>query len=981
MSKTPRTLLENYIDAAKTQTIKVTNKRAALVQTPELHFSPGKNLVKSHLPRSPGSPFRSQQHKHGSNTGMRLSRTPEPYMSSAAKSRPQHDRVASLRSKRRSIPNSEPEETPRQLLQGFLESEDTTAPLVRYTRRTSQGRLSSSQPAIPVGGWQSSGPRSANWTVDMESDTPRTLLQKYVLNTSAIIETPAPRQSKRQQATPKVPLKQDTYHTPSPFKTSSTASEGLDEVVMVNRSRGKTPRSSKKGNFSIGTIEGINQTVDESVIPPTNPEDYKVPSPFCSSSSDEDSFVAETTFSSTHTYNRSQHQKGKFHISVPDSVREEILQQQRSERPYREELDKTGNWTGNFEYEGVREQEKQGTRQDYFEHEGISDSEDEQSYEKGTRMVDLEKQPGTSMLPDSREYTMPLKDNEMHTSPIISYQRYHNTSFPEDFIKHGNERDRQRMGRWSEGHRSRLGSPEDRTRSGQYDDGHRRSLPGSMVFPTEEQLSRHSSMSHSPRQLNEDGISTTEMSRRNYRSMSREVRERMSHGEVDRIVDVSPVRTYSHHEDLDEIYTAQRLEDSRQDEHQNRSILDIYGDFSPKVTSTQRAVTTGTDTSNNDRPLPTMTPSPVVSPNASPRSLTPASSRKSSSRVLTPSQRDNVSTSVSPASSVRSVSSRGSSRRSTSRTITQLQTLTGTPADRSRNMTPRSSGRKSRSEALSSPQTVTPSPGGSGIRESTSSLALKPSSRTPLQTPRQGSFRNTSERDERSRLSQNRSRSDDEMLQSLEGSPVVAGRKQAQDMITTLPNNTANFSPQVVSTQNMATLSHMKQNVTDRIHEEEHRGVPNDEDQWQEEMDTNQGDNIQKTQAGSLGAKDTSVKIKKKVVRKPRQKSVYSLPVNLVKKQFTHFAGLRVTKEAIEEVMKVSEKYWDNLAQDLEAYAKHAGRKQINMSDFELLFKRQGHVTERQSLKSLIEKYLPMEEREQLIPVARAGNRIEPKLR
>lgn len=43
----------------------------------------------------------------------------------------------------------------------------------------------------------------------------------------------------------------------------------------------------------------------------------------------------------------------------------------------------------------------------------------------------------------------------------------------------------------------------------------------------------------------------------------------------------------------------------------------------------------------------------------------------------------------------------------------------------------------------------------------------------------------------------------------------------------------------------------------------------------------------------------------KKVARKPRQKSNYSLPVNAVKKQFTHFAGLRVSKEAIEEVMKV----------------------------------------------------------------------------
>jgi len=35
-----------------------------------------------------------------------------------------------------------------------------------------------------------------------------------------------------------------------------------------------------------------------------------------------------------------------------------------------------------------------------------------------------------------------------------------------------------------------------------------------------------------------------------------------------------------------------------------------------------------------------------------------------------------------------------------------------------------------------------------------------------------------------------------------------------------------------------------------------------------------------------------------------------------------------------------SETYWDNLCADLEAYAKHAGRKRIQMSDFELLFRR-----------------------------------------
>ena len=38
-----------------------------------------------------------------------------------------------------------------------------------------------------------------------------------------------------------------------------------------------------------------------------------------------------------------------------------------------------------------------------------------------------------------------------------------------------------------------------------------------------------------------------------------------------------------------------------------------------------------------------------------------------------------------------------------------------------------------------------------------------------------------------------------------------------------------------------------------------------------------------------------------------RKRSVaqYSLPVSAVKKTFTHFAGMRVSKEAVDEVMKV----------------------------------------------------------------------------
>lgn len=87
-----------------------------IVRTPEMHSSQKQNFGKQVISRSlhEMSSHRSQEQYIGVNR--RVSRTPEPYMHSGAKSRPQHDRVSSLRSKRRSFSNKEGEETPRQLV-------------------------------------------------------------------------------------------------------------------------------------------------------------------------------------------------------------------------------------------------------------------------------------------------------------------------------------------------------------------------------------------------------------------------------------------------------------------------------------------------------------------------------------------------------------------------------------------------------------------------------------------------------------------------------------------------------------------------------------------------------------------------------------------------------------------------------------------------------------------------------------------------
>ena len=43
-----------------------------------------------------------------------------------------------------------------------------------------------------------------------------------------------------------------------------------------------------------------------------------------------------------------------------------------------------------------------------------------------------------------------------------------------------------------------------------------------------------------------------------------------------------------------------------------------------------------------------------------------------------------------------------------------------------------------------------------------------------------------------------------------------------------------------------------------------------------------------------------------------------------------------------------------------------------------VFFSRQGFITDKQSLFSLVEKYLPLEYRQEIIPTVQAGNKIVP---
>lgn len=109
--------------------------------------------------------------------------------------------------------------------------------------------------------------------------------------------------------------------------------------------------------------------------------------------------------------------------------------------------------------------------------------------------------------------------------------------------------------------------------------------------------------------------------------------------------------------------------------------------------------------------------------------------------------------------------------------------------------------------------------------------------------------------------------------------------------------------------------------------------------------------------------------------KKPQEPRV---PRSLIKEIFRHFAKMPVTRDAFQIVEKCSERYFKQLSDDLEAYSHHAGRKTVEAADVEVLMRRQGLVTDKMPLRVLIERYLPLEYRRLLIPVAVSGNKVMP---
>jgi len=114
-------------------------------------------------------------------------------------------------------------------------------------------------------------------------------------------------------------------------------------------------------------------------------------------------------------------------------------------------------------------------------------------------------------------------------------------------------------------------------------------------------------------------------------------------------------------------------------------------------------------------------------------------------------------------------------------------------------------------------------------------------------------------------------------------------------------------------------------------------------------------------------------KLKAKISKRPKPPSIRS---SVTKKIFNKFNKEKISKAAQKAVTEGVREYFDQIADNLTEYAIHAHRKQIERSDVEVLFRRQRLIDDKQSLEDLIRKYLPQEAVEELIPIAKSGNKI-----
>ena len=111
----------------------------------------------------------------------------------------------------------------------------------------------------------------------------------------------------------------------------------------------------------------------------------------------------------------------------------------------------------------------------------------------------------------------------------------------------------------------------------------------------------------------------------------------------------------------------------------------------------------------------------------------------------------------------------------------------------------------------------------------------------------------------------------------------------------------------------------------------------------EEQRDETEIEHLTAKRAGMRGAVKKTIKVSKHGIEYP------SLPPAVVKRLAQNFAKAsgakgKITPDAMNTIMQASDWFFEQLGEDLQAYAKHAGRKTIDESDVLTLMKRYGTI-------------------------------------
>ncbi|KAL1875140.1 hypothetical protein VTK73DRAFT_10277 [Phialemonium thermophilum] len=131
------------------------------------------------------------------------------------------------------------------------------------------------------------------------------------------------------------------------------------------------------------------------------------------------------------------------------------------------------------------------------------------------------------------------------------------------------------------------------------------------------------------------------------------------------------------------------------------------------------------------------------------------------------------------------------------------------------------------------------------------------------------------------------------------------------------------------------------------------------------------------------GTQSSRDKKRKRVARISKYGIEYpTLPPSVVKRlaqTFAQTSGVKskISSDTLAAIMQASDWFFEQLGDDLQAYAKHAGRKTIDESDVLTLMRRQRQINSSTTVFSLAQRYLPRE----LLQELRMPPPIPPKIR